>query len=433
MLFTSMLMAMGGNLLHAQGKYGADSAECIKYLSYYNEYFKQKNYDEATPNWRKAFKLCPPTANQNMLINGTTLVRQLINKNKNNVIYRDALIDTLMMIHDIRAEYYPKYAETAMNNKGMDMMNYMKNDNKRLYEGFSQIIERNGEKTTPSIFLFNMNAAVALYKDGVLSAEEVINIYEDSMEKIDKMAPSDNLTKIRGDIENLFITSKVASCESLLELFTPRYEANPEDLELSKNIVKMLNVAGDCTDNDLFLNAVNTMYRLEPSANSAYYLYKLYSSRGDIDNATKFMLEAIESPENDDDKKADWYFELAAYNFKNAKSAAAMNYATRAAQLDTDNSIRGKAYMLIGTIWGSTVCKGNEIEMRAPYWVAVDYMSKAKEADPSLAEECNKLIGQYRAYFPQAAEAFMYDLTDGQSYTVSCNGLKATTTVRTQK
>lgn len=433
MLFTSMLMAMGGNLLHAQGKYGADSAECIKYLSYYNEYFKQKNYDEATPNWRKAFKLCPPTANQNMLINGTTLVRQLINKNKNNVIYRDALIDTLMMIHDIRAEYYPIYAETAMNNKGMDMMNYMKNDNKRLYEGFSQIIERNGEKTTPSIFLFNMNAAVALYKDGVLSAEEVINIYEDSMEKIDKMAPSDNLTKIRGDIENLFITSKVASCESLLELFTPRYEANPEDLELSKNIVKMLNVAGDCTDNELFLNAVNTMYRLEPSANSAYYLYKLYSSRGDIDNATKFMLEAIESPENDDDKKADWYFELAAYNFKNAKSAAAMNYATRAAQLDTDNSIRGKAYMLIGTIWGSTVCKGNEIEMRAPYWVAVDYMSKAKEADPSLAEECNKLIGQYRAYFPQAAEAFMYDLTDGQSYTVSCNGLKATTTVRTQK
>ena len=433
LLFTSMLMAMGGNLLHAQGKYGADSAECIKYLSYYNEYFKQKNYDEATPNWRKAFKLCPPTANQNMLINGTTLVRQLINKNKNNVIYRDALIDTLMMIHDIRAEYYPIYAETAMNNKGMDMMNYMKNDNKRLYEGFSQIIERNGEKTTPSIFLFNMNAAVALYKDGVLSAEEVINIYEDSMEKIDKMAPSDNLTKIRGDIENLFITSKVASCESLLELFTPRYEANPEDLELSKNIVKMLNVAGDCTDNELFLNAVNTMYRLEPSANSAYYLYKLYSSRGDIDNATKFMLEAIESPENDDDKKADWYFELAAYNFKNAKSAAAMNYATRAAQLDTDNSIRGKAYMLIGTIWGSTVCKGNEIEMRAPYWVAVDYMSKAKEADPSLAEECNKLIGQYRAYFPQAAEAFMYDLTDGQSYTVSCNGLKATTTVRTQK
>ena len=42
----------------AQGKYGADSADCIKYLSYYKEYYKQRNYDEALPNWRKAYKLC---------------------------------------------------------------------------------------------------------------------------------------------------------------------------------------------------------------------------------------------------------------------------------------------------------------------------------------------------------------------------------------
>ena len=43
------------------------------------------------------------------------------------------------------------------------------------------------------------------------------------------------------------------------------------------------------------------------------------------------------------------------------------------------------------------------------------------------------MIGQYSAYFPQAAEAFMYDITNGQSYTVSCGGLRATTTVRTTK
>ncbi|MCM1176874.1 MAG: hypothetical protein NC115_09555 [Bacteroidales bacterium] len=436
LLFTSMLMAMGGNLLHAQGKYGADSAECIKYLSYYNEYFKQKNYDEATPNWRKAFKLCPPTANHNMLINGTKLVRDLINKNKNNAIYRESLVDTLMMLHDIRAQYYPKYAQTALNNKGMDMVQYIKNDNRKLFDGFSEIISANGEKTLPQIFLFQLNAAVALYKDGVLSAEEIIEVYETSMENLEKIeasAPSDNLAKIKGDVENLFISSKVASCESLVALFTPRYEANPEDLDLAKNIVRMLSTTEDCTDNELFINAASTMYRLEPSVNSAYFLYKLHSSRGDVDNAIKLMQEAIDYPESDDDKDADYYFELAAFCFKNGRNSAALGYATRAAQLDTDSNVKGKAYMLAGTIWGSTVCKGNEIEMRAPYWVAVDFMSKAKEADASLAEECNKMIAQYRAYFPQAAEAFMYDLTDGQSYTVSCNGLKATTTVRTQK
>ena len=87
---------------------------------------------------------------------------------------------------------------------------------------------------------------------------------------------------------------------------------------------------------------------------------------------------------------------------------------------------------MIGTIWGSQVCRGNEIESRAPYWVAVDYMIKAKNADETLAAEANNMIAQYSKYYPQKAEAFMYDLLDGQPYTVSCGGMRATTTVRTQ-
>ena len=43
------LMFVSGTNVFAQGKYGADSAECIKYLSYYQEYYKQKNYDDKGP------------------------------------------------------------------------------------------------------------------------------------------------------------------------------------------------------------------------------------------------------------------------------------------------------------------------------------------------------------------------------------------------
>ena len=60
-------------------------------------------------------------------------------------------------------------------------------------------------------------------------------------------------------------------------------------------------------------------------------------------------------------------------------------------------------------------------------------MNKAKSADAALADAANDMIRQYSAYYPQTAEAFMYDVTDGQSYTVSCGGMRATTTVRTQK
>ena len=61
LVIAAVAVLLGTNAF-AQGKYGADSAECIKYLSYYKEYFKQKNYDESFPSWRKAYQICPPTA-----------------------------------------------------------------------------------------------------------------------------------------------------------------------------------------------------------------------------------------------------------------------------------------------------------------------------------------------------------------------------------
>jgi tetratricopeptide (TPR) repeat protein len=143
------------------------------------------------------------------------------------------------------------------------------------------------------------------------------------------------------------------------------------------------------------------------------------------------MDEAIASEGSDAVTDAGYAYELATFCFKNGKNALALESAQKA--LDLDPTLAGRAYMLMGTIWGSVSCSGNEIEQRAKYWVAVDYMTKAKNADETLAEDANNLIRQYAAYYPQTAEAFMYDVTDGQSYTVSCGGMRAVTTVRTQK
>ncbi|MBQ4013372.1 MAG: hypothetical protein II607_05595, partial [Bacteroidales bacterium] len=91
----------------AQGRFGKDSAECTKYLSYYQELYKQKNYEEAAPFWRKAFSLCPPTASQNMLIYGQTIIRYEINKNRKDPVRYRQLVDTLLMLSDVRAANYP--------------------------------------------------------------------------------------------------------------------------------------------------------------------------------------------------------------------------------------------------------------------------------------------------------------------------------------
>ncbi len=429
---SAMLLA---NDVFAQGKYGADSAKCVTNLSFYKEYFKQKNYEEALPSWRKAYDFCPPTANQTMLIDGTTLLRQLITKNSKDINYRNALIDSLLTLHKTRAQYYPANAVTAYNNMGQDLHNYVRNDARKLYDGFESIIANNQEKTRPTTLLYDMQAAVDLFQAGQIGAEDVINLYQRNGDLLEQFKPANDTEKeqvanVKNDMGSLFASSKVASCESLIELYTPRLAADSENLQLAQSIVKTMGMTEGCDNNDLFLKAVTTMNNLDPSANSAYYLYRLHGARGNVKEAIVYMENALASNDVEDSRKADWTYELATFCFKNGESARAFEYASKVAA--ESESLSGKAYFLIGNIWGSTRCGGDEIARRAPYWVACDYMNKAKAADPSLTDEANRYINQYSVYFPETAEAFMYDITKGQSYTVVCGGMRATTTVRTR-
>ena len=436
-IIAMIVMALSSTSVFAQGKYGADSANCIKYLSFYKDYFKQKSYNEALPNWREAFKRCPPTANQTMLVDGTTLMRKLISQNSKNPVYREKLVDSLMMIHDIRIANYPKYAVIARNNKGLDLANYVQNDPERLYKEYGEIIAGNKTKTKPTILLFYFDSAVELYKNGSLDEEEIIGVYEGCMELLSKMDPKDAADKEMVDdmkvkIEELFASNNIADCDKLIELYTPKFEADPQNIELAEKIVRFMSAADGCTDNALFISAATSIHKSNPTHASAYTLYKLNASTGKSAEAVKYLQEAIDREDSDAAQDAEYYYELAVYNFKCGNNLAAEQAAKKVIPLATTSEIKGKTYMLIGTIWGGVRCDGNDIAKRAPYWVAVDYFERAKAADPELAAEANKRINEYKKYYPLTADAFMFGVNDGETYQVSCGGFKANTTVRTQ-
>ena len=435
LLIAIIAMTLGSTNLFAQGKYGADSANCIKYLSFYKEYFKQKSYDEAIPNWREAYKHCPPTANQNMLVDGTVLMRKLISKNAKNPVYKAKLVDSLMMIHDARIANYPKYAVTARNNKGLDLANYIQNDPERLYKEFKEIIDANGAKTKATIFLFYFNSAVDLFKDGSIDEEEILGVYEDCIDKLSsleaKNADDQALNdEIKANVEEIFASNNIADCDKLIELYTPKFEAAPDDIALSTKIVKALSAAG-CTDAKLFLQAATKIHENEPSHTSAYTLYKLNAAAGNSPAAINYLQEAIDREDSDAAQDVEYLYELAVYNYKCGSNLAAERAAKKIIPLSENGEVKGKTYMLLGTIWGGVHCEGNDIAKRAPYWVAVDYFERAKAADSSLASEANKRIAEYSKYYPLTSVAFMYGVNNGETYEINCGGFHAYTTVRT--
>ena len=192
-LFALALSFLAAGNLSAQSKYGADSAECIKYLSFYQDYMKQGNLDGADPVWQKAISLCPPTASQNMLLDGMKILRKKINKFRNNPIRKETLVDSLMMLHEMRIATYPRYAVTAKTNKAMDMMTFAsKGKEKEVFDVLGDAMDTAKEKTAIVIPVRYMSYANDLYKAGTMSGEEVMAAYTkayETAELIEKAKP----------------------------------------------------------------------------------------------------------------------------------------------------------------------------------------------------------------------------------------------------
>ena len=435
------LFLVGSVSASAQGKYGKDSAQCVNYLNFYRDFLKQfratkseGNLNEAANQWRGAFKTCPPKASQNMFIDGRTIFQNLIRGEKNAQV-RQGLIDTLMLIHQTRQANYPKSKKAVAENIAYDMLSYYGNSNQeKVVAAINDLIAISGNATKADLLVVYMQKASELYQAGKMPGEQILKAYTDLSPILDAQVsakPSEETKAARAAFENAFVTSGVATCDNLVAVFAPRYEAEPNNVEVVKPIVSLLGSDSVCVKSDLFLKAVTSLHQMEPSYTSSYFLYKLHASKDNTAEAVKFLEEAIASEESDSVKDGELMMELAVYNFKIGSHAKAVAAARQAIEKDATQA--GKANLLMANIWAGQRCTANDMDNRAKYWVAVDYLNKAKAADETLAEEVNKLSASYRQYFPKTEDAFMYDLTDGKPYTISCGGMSATTTVRTIK
>ena len=434
----SLLTVFSGLNMSAQttSKYGhgEDSLNCLKYLSFYTERFKKDEKDPmALSNWRQAYKYCPPTASENIFVNGTKMMTNLYRKTK-DVKQRAAIADTILMLQDQRLATYPKRKTSILNNKGQYIINYKSSDVQFMYDNLSEITNELGNDTKSNILSALMQSSVALYREEKLSADEIIALYEKVSGILENAQPRNeketaSIAEDKENIESIFAASKVASCENLIAIFGPRFEADPENLGLATKIVQLMNASDDCASNDLYLKAATAKYKMDPSHSSAFGLYRLNSARGNVADAGKYLQEAIDSPESDDATDAQYWYEMATFCYKNGMRSKAYDAARKAA--DLDYGYAGKAYMIMGNLWASASCESTEGKW-ARYWAATDCYQKARSIDASLSEDAGASIATVSRYFPEASEAFMYDLTKGQSYTVSCGGMTATTTVRVQ-
>jgi tetratricopeptide (TPR) repeat protein len=431
-LFVSLSFGQGG-------KYGAsaeDSVECITQLSLYGEFIKQKNYKDALPGWRKACDICPKSSKK-LYTNGVKIYRGYVigaqkamkkeadeAKKAKHAAKMNLYLDTLMGIYDARIENFGQEG-FVVGRKANDLFRFLKDSSGAANEMFAKSMELQGDRTEAGVLSGYYQSLFEMVKQGkgdkVLMLEGYLPVNELIAKCIAKAKTAKNAEKLvpkyetaRSNIDEMFI--KVGECPDISEIFSKKLEADPTNLELQKKILKVLNKRG-CTDGDLFKKVAVAVHEAEPGHESAFAIGKMELSEKKYSSSITYFKQAMELCGEDCPDKLTYTLAAAQASLKSGSDQSAYNFAAQAIKIKSNC---GDAYLIQAQCIAGTQCGTNALELKYVYWVAYDVAAKAKAVDSSVSSKANKLMGSYKANWPERTELFNHGKLDAGEVTVKC-------------
>lgn len=404
--------------------HGEDSIKCLRNLSLYREYVKNKDYPMANKYWVNVFDECPK-ASKNIYIDGAKIYKSFLNKNS-NPNRKNTLTDTLMLIYERRIENFGEKGKVR-GRQGADLLRFRRNDGeeylKKGYDYLKESITLLDVKVSNAVLPTLLSASITLGNSGTFEAKQVIEDYLLVSRIVDaKIAkkPVQNVIELKKAMDANFVEEGPGDCKTLVGFFEEEIKTKKDDTAFLEMLTNLLSNR-ECTDNELYYMAVKDLHRLAPSASSAIKIAMLAGSKNLNDDAIKYFQEALQL-ETDELKKGEIYFNLALTYKKAGKKSQSREAALNAVKMKPDF---GESYLLIGQLYADskndcTNSSDNKNLPSAVYWAAVDMFIKAKKSDATLEEQANKLILTYTPHFPNKEEAFFKGWNEGDTYRIGC-------------
>lgn len=410
---------------------GEDSVRCITNISLFVPYAKAGNFKDAYEFWKIVYNECP-AATKDIYLYGVRIVGWQI-ANEKDPAKKKALVDDLMAVYDKRTKYFgndPKYGKDwIVARKVQDFYGQMGEnaDYNKGYAWLKEVVDEKGADTEAlALSLFAFSSMKKMFSDPNFK-EQYINDYLTASNGLDaqmkaaqaanNQKEADAVASYKKGADEGFANSGAADCETLQNMYAANVEKNKDNLAYLKEVISLLRRVR-CQEIDVYFAASSYAYKQEPSAEAAIGMAKQAVKAKDYDTAIKYFEEAT-NMETDNNAKADNYYMIALLSFEQNAYSKARQYCQKAIEM---NPNYGAAYLLIGKMYASTaksVYPDDGVMTRAVYYAALDKFEKAKQVDPSVAEEANTLINSYRAHLPSTEEIFMHpDLDKGKSVTI---------------
>lgn len=417
----------------------AGVTEFMSEFTLYDQFYKQKDYKSAYSHWKKVYQKYPKSS-INLYIHGVNMYDAKIAAATDEAT-RQAYIDTMMSIYDRRIKYFDQKG-FVLGRKATDYVKYelsnpditddqRKQVLKTAYGELEQSVNLEKNETEAAVLVVYMQVTKSLFLMGELGKDQVMKNY-DTLTKITdaqlaKDANDEKAKVAKNEIDKAYQTSGAADCEALQAYYGPKFDEISGNVDELKKMLRALE-RQDCTSSDLFGKASEKLYQLEPSAEAAFNMARLFVKNDDVDRAKEYYKKAIDV-ETDKELLGKYYYELAIFTFaKEHAFGKARDLARKSIENDPSS---GRAYILLGDIYaqGAKTYGSTDFDHTAVYWLACDYYEKAKRVDPDIAATANQKIGTYRVYFPDKESLFFQGLQTGQNFQLG-GWINETTKVR---
>ena len=403
------------NTAHAQWNWPDDKAKAEEKNALYTDNFKQGNY-RAAANHLSWLLINVPNLNKSIYINGVKIYNGLASEEADKA-KKTVFQDSVLALYDLRIKYFGDEG-SVLNRKAYDAYKYYSSDKSRyeeLFTLFKSTFELNGNKVMDMNLLPFMDV-MRRYKvsGGNISDQEILDIYEQIVRitnyKIDQGKNVDRLKVVLDKVNELLVSTIDVDCDFVESTLGPKLEAEPDNLKLAKNILR-LSFAGKCMDLDVSIAAAKVVQKNEPRYALAKLIGQTAASKKDYETAAKYLEESVELTD-DNTKKGESFYALAVIQSNLHRNVSARDYARKA--VSADPTLKD-AYKLIGNLYYNSFndCKKgqNPVHDKAVYMAAYDMFRLAGDSAG---------MSRAKAQFPTMEEIFTWDIKEGSSYKVGC-------------
>ena len=395
--------------------------ECQRNISIMHEYVKNKQFASAYEPWKAVYNSCP-NANKVIYTDGSKIIEWLFDNAKTEKEKND-LAQLAIDACDKRIKYFgndTKYPRVyILGEKGLEYCKYFSADTikEKAYPWLKESIEGMKEKSKLSVLNKFMEISYDMYKsDPGKYGEQYLADYTKISDifaiMIANSKDPSTITAYKDYIDNFFAQSGAASCSKLDELYQTLVENSKDDVDVLVKIMRLYKKV-KCTESDVYFSASQYVHMKNPSVESAVGCAKMCMKKEDWENALNYYLQALELlGDNEDEDKADYHYTVAfIYCDKMHRYETAKSHLLKAINLDSNT---GKYYILLGICYANakpytekdTSPAKCAILNKTVFWAAVDKFIKARNVDPTCADDANKLIKTYSKFFPTREEIF---------------------------